>query len=259
MMHISEVVPSQNHLLASLPALPQQRLFPSLELCFLPLGRVLYEPGCAIDHVYFPVDSIISLLSLTVDGSSAETSIAGNEGVVGAGRLLGAGSSHDSATVHSAGSAFRLPISTVLTEFELHSDFMFLILRYMQTLMVQMAQTAVCNRHHRLEQQLCRWLLLSVDRLPSKDLLVTHKLISNLLGVRREGVTEAVGKLQKLGVIENSRGHIVVRDRERMEAMSCECYGVIKHETQRLYTVASNVVVKASSSFFSGQTLVARC
>jgi CRP-like cAMP-binding protein len=231
-------MPLENHLLASLPEQVRQRLLPFLELCPLPLGKVLYESGDHIQHVYFPTDSIVSLLYVTADGDSAEISVVGNDGVVGFALFTGGGSSITRAVVQSAGSAFRLATQHILAEFERHSELMALVLRYLQALMTQTAQTAVCNRHHSVDQQLCRWLLLSLDRLPSNELVMTQELIANMLGVRREGVTEAAGKLQRLGVIKYSRGHIKVLDRERLELLSCECYRVVKAETDRLVAVA---------------------
>ncbi len=226
-----------NHLLASLPAIVRQRLLPSLELCALPLGQVLYESGEPIRHVYFPIDSIVSLLYVTVEGNSAEISVVGNDGVVGVALFMGATSSHTRAVVQSAGSGYRLATQAVMLEFDRHTELMMLVLRYTQALMTQMAQTAVCNRHHSLEQQLCRWLLLAMDRLSSRELLMTQELIANMLGVRREGVTEAAGRLQRSGLIEYSRGHIRVLDRQRLEQLSCECYRVVKIETDRLLSV----------------------
>ncbi len=227
-------VPLENHLLASLPVLVRQRLLPRLEVCAMPLGTVLYESGEPIDHLYFPTNTIVSLLYVTVAGSSAEISVVGNEGVVGIARLLGGTSSHTRAVVQSAGSAYRISAQALMPEFERHTELMVMTLRYAQALMTQMAQTAVCSQHHSLEQQLCRWLLLSLDRLPSNELVMTQELISNMLGVRREGVTEAAGKLQRMGVIEYSGGQIRVLNRERLELLSCECYGVVKTETDRL-------------------------
>lgn len=232
----SGIDPLQNHLLASLPVLSRVRLFPLLELCSLPLGKELHKSGQHILHVYFPVDSIISLLSFTLEGNSAEVAVAGNEGAVGVGRFMGESNAHTSAVVHSAGHAYRIAAQAVVAEFDRHSELMVLMLRYIETQMTQMAQTAVCNRHHRLEQQLCRWLLLSLDRLPSMELNVTHESIANLLGVRREGITEAIGKLQRMSVIESSRGRIRVCDREQLEMLSCECYSVIRKETERLHS-----------------------
>ncbi|QRY77747.1 Crp/Fnr family transcriptional regulator [Pseudomonas sp. PDNC002] len=226
--------PTQNHLLAALPPEVQERLFPHLELQRLELGKVIYEPGDAMRYVFFPTDSIISLLYVMESGASAEISVVGNEGLVGIAVFMGGESTPSRAIVQSAGSVYRLAGQRMKDEFGRHGDMLQLMLRYTQALITQMAQTAVCNRHHSIDQQLCRWLLLSLDRLPSNQLTMTQELIANMLGVRREGVTEAAGKLQKLGVIEYSRGRITVLDRDHLEALSCECYAVVKTETDRL-------------------------
>jgi CRP-like cAMP-binding protein len=226
--------PQHNHLLAALPADVQQRLFPHLERVSLPLGKVLYESGDALRHVYFPTDSIVSLLYVMESGASAEISVVGNEGLIGVALFMGGESTPSRAIVQSAGEAYRLRGQLLKDEFNRHGVLLQLMLRYTQALLTQMAQTAVCNRHHSIDQQLCRWLLLSLDRLPSNQLTMTQELIANMLGVRREGVTDAAGKLQKLGVIEYSRGHITVLDRPALEALSCECYAVVKKETDRL-------------------------
>jgi CRP-like cAMP-binding protein len=226
--------PQDNHLLAALNSEIQARLFPHLELVSLPLGMVLYESGDAMRHVYFPTDSIISLLYVMENGASAEISVVGNEGLVGVALFMGGESTPSRAIVQSAGSAYRLLGQRLKDEFNRHGNLLLLMLRYTQALITQMAQTAVCNRHHSVDQQLCRWLLLSLDRLPDNRLTMTQELIANMLGVRREGVTEAAGKLQKLGVIEYSRGHITVLDRPGLEKLSCECYAVVKKETDRL-------------------------
>lgn len=226
--------PSQNHLLAVLPPDVQARMFPHLELVPLPLGKVLYEPGMVMRHVYFPIDSIVSLLYVMESGASAEISVVGNEGLIGLALFMGGESTPSRALVQSGGSAYRMLGQRVVDEFDRHGEFLHLLLRYTQALITQMAQTAVCNRHHTVDQQLCRWLLLSLDRLPSNHLVMTQELIANMLGVRREGVTAAAGKLQKLGVIDYSRGHIVVLDRERLEELCCECYAVVRSETDRL-------------------------
>ncbi len=227
-------LPRQNHLLAALPDEVQQRLFPSLELVPLPLGKVLYESGGALQHVYFPTNAIVSLLYVMENGASAEISVVGNEGLIGVAVFMGGESTPSRAIVQSAGHAFRLPGQRMRDEFSRHGALLQLMLRYTQALITQMAQTAVCNRHHSVDQQLCRWLLLSLDRLPGNQLTMTQELIANMLGVRREGVTEAAGKLQRLGVIEYSRGHITVLDRPKLEHLSCECYAVVKRETDRL-------------------------
>lgn len=226
--------PLQNHLLAALPAEVQQRLFAELELVSLPLGKSIYESGDVLRHVYFPTDSIVSLLYVMESGASAEISVVGNEGLLGVALFMGGESTPSRAIVQSAGHAYRLLGQRVKDEFNRHGDLLQIMLRYTQALITQMAQTAVCNRHHSIDQQLCRWLLLSLDRLPSNRLVMTQELIANMLGVRREGVTESAGKLQKLGVIEYSRGLITVLDRAKLEGLSCECYAVVKKETDRL-------------------------
>ncbi|RKQ61450.1 CRP-like cAMP-binding protein [Vogesella indigofera] len=233
------ITPQQNHLLGALPAEVLERLLPHFELIELPLGKVMYESGDALRHVFFPTDAIVSLLYVMESGSSAEISVVGNEGMVGIAVFMGGESTPSRAIVQSAGYAFRLSGSHFKNEVNRHAELLQLMLRYTQALITQMAQTAVCNRHHSIDQQLCRWLLLSLDRLPSNQLTMTQELIANMLGVRREGVTDAAGKLQKLGVIEYSRGHITVLDRPQLEQLCCECYAVVKKETDRLlpYTV----------------------
>ncbi|MDR6713750.1 CRP-like cAMP-binding protein [Pseudomonas hunanensis] len=226
--------PRHNHLLAALPAQAFDRLQGDLELVTLPLGKALYESGDTLRHVYFPTDSIISLLYVMENGASAEISVVGNEGLVGIAVFMGGESTPSRAIVQSAGHAYRLPGQRLKDEFNRHGELLLLMLRYTQALITQMAQTAVCNRHHSIDQQLCRWLLLSLDRLQSDQLRMTQELIANMLGVRREGVTDAAGKLQRLGVIEYSRGHIKVLDRARLETLSCECYEVVRKETERL-------------------------
>ncbi|HIE0137489.1 TPA: Crp/Fnr family transcriptional regulator [Pseudomonas aeruginosa] len=230
----NDVSPLQNHLLAALTQEIQERLIPHLERVTLPLGKVLYESGDALRHVYFPTDAIVSLLYVMEDGASAEISVVGNEGLIGVAVFMGGESTPSRAIVQSAGHAYRLPGQKLKDEFNRHGEMLQLMLRYTQALITQMAQTAVCNRHHSIDQQLCRWLLLSLDRLPSNQLSMTQELIANMLRVRREGVTEAAGKLQKLGVIKYSRGHITVLDRPQLEALCCECYAVVKRETDRL-------------------------
>jgi CRP-like cAMP-binding protein len=239
MFHMPE--PQQNHLLAALSADVRGRIFPHLELVSLSLAEAVYEAGDAMRHIYFPTDSIVSLLYVMADGEAAEISIVGNEGLVGVAMYLGGESTSSRAVVQSAGSAYRLPRAVLKTEFNRHGELLILMLRYTQCLVTQMAQTAACNRHHSVDQQLCRWLLLSLDRLPGNTLTMTQELIANMLGVRREGVTEAARKLQKLGVIEYARGRITVIDRARLEELSCECYAVVKKETNRLmpYSVAA--------------------
>jgi CRP-like cAMP-binding protein len=226
--------PEQNHLLAALPPAERERIFPHLQLIDMPLGKVLYESGDALRHVYFPTNSIVSLLYVMEDGASAEISVVGNEGLVGVALFMGGETTPSRAIVQSAGSAYRLVGQRLKEEFHRHGGLQILLLRYTQALLTQMAQTAVCNRHHSVDQQLCRWLLLSLDRLDANQLTMTQELIANMLGVRREGVTEAAGKLQKLGVIRYSRGQITVLDRTRLEGLCCECYAVVKRETDRL-------------------------
>jgi CRP-like cAMP-binding protein len=226
--------PQQNHLLAALSAAERERLYPHLQLVSMPLGKVLYESGDLLRHVYFPTDSIISLLYVMADGASAEISVVGNEGLIGIALFMGGETTPSRAVVQSAGSAYRLMGQYLKEEFRRNSGMQLLLLRYTQALITQMAQTAVCNRHHSVDQQLCRWLLLSLDRLSSNTLTMTQELIANMLGVRREGVTEAAGKLQELGVIRYARGRITVLDRPRLEQLCCECYAVVKKETDRL-------------------------
>ncbi|TCO74478.1 Crp/Fnr family transcriptional regulator [Chromatocurvus halotolerans] len=226
--------PEQNHLLAALSVDIQERLFPYLEHVPIPLGKVMYEAGDRMRHVYFPTDSIVSLLYVMESGSSAEISVVGNEGIVGISLFMGGESTSSRAVVQSGGSAYRLLGQRLVDEFHRHGELMTLLLRYTQALITQMAQTAVCNRHHSIDQQLCRWLLLSLDRLSSDELTMTQELIANMLGVRREGVTDAAGKLQKKGVIEYRRGKIKVLDRPELERLSCECYSVVKRESDRL-------------------------
>ena len=231
---IKRPAPEQNHLLNALSDEVRARVYPELELVTLELGKVLYESGDAMRHVYFPVDAIISLLYVMEDGASAEISVVGNEGLVGVALFMGGESTPSRGIVQSAGSAYRLLGRKLKDEFNRLGELLVLMLRYTQALITQMAQTAVCNRHHSIDQQLCRWLLLSLDRLPDNRLTMTQELIANMLGVRREGVTDAAGKLQKLGVIEYSRGHITVLDRPQLEALTCECYAVVKRESDRL-------------------------
>ena len=226
--------PQDNYLLAALPALEQQRLFPHLELVPMPLGKALYESGDTLRHVYFPTDCIVSLLYVLADGASAEISVVGNEGMIGIALFMGGETTPSRAIVQSAGFAYRLAGQLLKDEFHRRGEVQVLLLRYTQALITQMAQTAVCNRHHSVDQQLCRWLLLSLDRLSSNQLIMTQELIANMLGVRREGVTEAAGRLEKLGVIRYSRGRITVLDRPQLEQLCCECYAVVKAESDRL-------------------------
>ena len=230
------IVPTarQNHLLVALPASDYERVAPKLELIPMELGDVLYESGDTLRYVYFPVTCIISLLYVMEDGASAEIAVVGNEGILGISLFMGGNTTPSRAIVQSAGHAYRLKADLLKNEFERYGPTMHLLLRYTQALITQMAQTAVCNRHHSVDQQLCRWLLLSLDRLESNELSMTQELIANMLGVRREGVTEAAGKLQHAGVIHYSRGRITVLDRPSLEARSCECYQVVKTEFDRL-------------------------
>jgi len=226
--------PRTNHLLAALPQAEWLRLQPLLEWVDLPLGQVLYESGRTLSHVYFPSTAIISLLYVMENGASAEIAVVGNEGLVGISIFMGGGSTPSRAVVQSAGSGWRLRAQDVRDEFNHSGPVMHVLLRYTQALITQMAQTAVCNRHHTLDQQLCRWLLLSLDRLDGNELVMTQELIANMLGVRREGVTDGALKLQKLGLIRYARGHITVLDRPGLEARTCECYAVVKKEYDRL-------------------------
>jgi CRP-like cAMP-binding protein len=226
--------PRQNRLLAALPAPDYARLEPHLKLVQMPLGTVLYESGILLNHVYFPTTSIVSLLYVMADGASAEIAVVGNEGVIGVSLFMGGETTPSRAVVQSAGHAYRLSGQLLKEEFTRAGAMQHLLLRYTQALITQMAQTAVCNRHHSLDQQLCRWLLLSLDRLASNELAMTQELIANMLGVRREGVTEAAGRLQNAGLIEYRRGHITVIDREGLEARTCERYAVVKKESDRL-------------------------
>jgi CRP-like cAMP-binding protein len=230
----SPQTPKQNHLLAALPAEDYARLQPDLELIAMPLGWVLYESGGHMSHLYFPTTSIVSLLYVMASGASAEIAVAGNEGLVGISLFMGGESTPSRAVVQSGGNGYRLKENALKREFETGGHLQHLALRYTQALATQMAQTAVCNRHHSVDQQLCRWLLLSLDRLQSSELVMTQELIANMLGVRREGVTEAAGKLQKEGMIRYSRGHISVLSRPKLEARVCECYAVVKTEYDRL-------------------------
>ncbi|MCE4556846.1 Crp/Fnr family transcriptional regulator [Roseateles cellulosilyticus] len=226
--------PRSNRLLAALPPDEWTRWFGQLESVPLQLGQVLYESGRPQSHVYFPTTAIVSLLYVLEDGGSAEIAVVGFEGVVGVSLFMGGETTPSRAVVQSAGGCFRLSAAAIKGEFNRYGVGMHLLLRYTQALLTQMSQTAVCNRHHLLEQQLCRWLLLSLDRIDGDELVITQELIANMLGVRREGVTEAALKLQKLGLIEYSRGRITVVDRPGLEQRSCECYGVVKEEYERL-------------------------
>jgi CRP-like cAMP-binding protein len=224
----------ENHLIGTLSKADYQRWLPSLEEVQLSLGQVLYESGTVLSHIYFPTTAIISLLYVMENGASAEIAVVGNEGLVGVSLFMGGESTPSRAVVQSAGKGFRLKAQIMKNEFNRAGPVLHLFLRYTQALITQMAQTAVCNRHHSLDQQLCRWLLLSLDRLQGDELVMTQELIANMLGVRREGVTEAALKLQKAGLIRYSRGHITVLDRVGLEQRSCECYAVVKKEYDRL-------------------------
>ena len=226
--------PRDNHLLAALPTAEFARLAPHLELVSMPLGEVLYESGQQLRHVYFPTTSIVSLLYMLEGGASAEIAIVGNEGILGISLFMGGETTPSRAVVQSAGHGYRLKAELLKREFGRAGPVMNMLLRYTQALITQMAQTAVCNRHHSIEQQLCRWLLLSLDRLSSLELRMTQELIANMLGVRREGVTEAAGNLRRAGAIRYSRGHITVLDRAHLERDVCECYAVVKREFDRL-------------------------
>ena len=226
--------PKTNQLLAALPPAEWLRWQPQLELVDMPLGQVLYESGSTLSHVYFPTTAIVSLLYVMENGASAEIAVVGHEGIVGISLFMGGESTPSRAVVQSAGQGLRLEAQTIKDEFNRSGAVMHLLLRYTQALITQMAQTAVCNRHHSLDQQLCRWLLLSLDRLPGNDLVMTQELIANMLGVRREGVTEGAGKLQEAGLIRYARGRITVLDRPGLERRTCECYGVVKKEYDRL-------------------------
>ena len=233
-MPVPATSPAQNYLLAALPEADYARLLPDLEPIVMPLGWVVYESGGHMGYVYFPTTSIVSLLYVTENGASAEIAIAGNEGLVGIALFMGGESTPSRAVVQSAGAGFRLKAAMLKREFARGGALQHLALRYTQALITQMSQTAVCNRHHTVDQQLCRWLLLSRDRLPNDQLKMTQELIANMLGVRREGVTEAAGHLQAAGLIHYSRGNITILDRAGLEKRVCECYSVVKREFDRL-------------------------
>jgi CRP-like cAMP-binding protein len=227
-------LPQQNRILGALPSAERERLFPHLQLVELPLGKVLYEPGGRLRHVYFPTDAIVSFLYVMENGASAEIAVVGNDGAIGVAIFMGGETTTNRAVVQSAGSAYRLTGARLKREFNRHGQLLQVLLRYTRALLTQMSQTAVCNRHHSVDQLLSRWLLLSLDRLNSNEVSMTQELIANMLGVRREGVNEAAGKLQKIGAIRYSRGKITVLDRPLVERHACECYAVVKHETDRL-------------------------
>ncbi len=232
--------PEENLLLSSLTCAARERIYPHLRLINLAAGCVLYESGSPVRQIYFPTDSIVALLYALENGASAEIALVGNDGAIGISMFMGGESTTTRAVVQSAGSAYRLTSTRLNREFERHGELMQILLRYTQSLITQMAQTAVCNRHHSVDQQLCRWLLLSLDRLSSNQLVMTHELIATMLGVRREGISDAAGKLQKQGVIRYSRGRISVLSRTRLEALSCECYSAVKKETDRLRALAGS-------------------
>ena len=226
--------PGENHLLAALSPAERERLYPRLRLVSMPLGKVLYESGSELRHVYFPTTSIVSLLYVMIDGASAEIAVVSNDGILGVALFMGGETMPNRAVVQSAGHAYRLQGALLKQEFNRSGELQHLLLRYTQALLTQMAQTAVCNRYHSLDQQFCRWLLLSLDRLPADELVMTQELIANMLGVRREGVTEAAGNVQRAGLIAYQRGRITVLDRAGLEARTCECYAVVKKEIDRL-------------------------
>ncbi len=226
--------PKQNHLLAALPAGEFERLADHLQLVPMPLGEILYEPGGQLQYAYFPTTAIVSLHYVTESGASAEIAGVGNEGVVGISLFMGGQTTPSSAVVQTAGHAYRLARHLLKQEFDRAGPVLQLLLRYTQALITQMTQTAVCNRHHSVEQQLCRWLLMTLDRVPSGQLVMTQELVARMLGVRREGITEAAGKLQHAGLIRYRRGHIAVLERSGLEARTCECYAVVKAELGRL-------------------------
>jgi CRP-like cAMP-binding protein len=230
----SQPGPNQNHLLAALPPQDYIRLLPSLELVKLPLGEMIYEPGRHMHYAYFPTTSIVSLHYVTESGASAETAGVGNEGVVGVTIFMGGHTTSSSAVVQTAGHAYRLEAALLKKEFSRGEFMQGLLLRYTQALMTQMSQSAACNRHHSVEQRLCRWLLLTLDRCASNELVMTQELVASMLGVRREGITEAAGNLQRAGFISSRRGHISVVERTGLEAAACECYAVVKKEMGRL-------------------------
>jgi CRP-like cAMP-binding protein len=231
---LASAQPEQNQILSALTATARQRLFPHLKPVPMSLGTVLCDSGAAPRYIYFPIDCIVSLLHVLESGASAEIAVVGNEGAIGISLFMGGENTPSRAIVQSPGLAYRLSATRIKTEFRRHGQMLHLLLRYTQALIAQMAQTAVCNRHHSVNQQLCRWLLLSLDRVSSNELSMTQELIANMLGVRREGVTAAAGRLQKLGVIRYYRGEIIVLDRRKLEALSCECYAAVKRETDRL-------------------------
>lgn len=226
--------PRQNGLLAALPAADYERMLAHMKLVPLPIGKVLYESGSRLQHCYFPVSGVVSLLYTMQNGATAEVAVIGNEGCLGVAILLGGRSTPSQGVVQIAGAAYRIASATILDEFQRGGPLQLLLLRYVQALMTQMTQTAVCNRHHTVEQQLCRWLLLSLDRVPTDRVDMTQELISSMLGVRRSGVTQAARKLKEAGLIVYERGRIIIHDRAKLATHACECYAVVKKETDRL-------------------------
>lgn len=243
--------PKQNQLLAALTVEIYDHIFPHLELVAMPLGEVLYESGGQLQHVYFPITAIVSLHYILENGATAEIAGVGNEGVLGTALFMGGNTTTSRAAVYTGGHGYRLNARLMMEEFNRAGLMMRLMLRYTQALMTQMSQTAVCNRHHSVEQQLCRWLLLTLDRLPSNELTMTQELIASMLGVRREGITETAGNLQRLGLISYRRGHITVLDRSGLESHACECYLVVKKEFHRLLSDASAANKLATSNRFT--------
>jgi len=238
--------PKNNNLLNALSSEEYERILPYMELVEMPLGSVIYESGEILHYIYFPMDCIVSLLYVMENGSSAEIAVVGYEGVVGIALFMGGQTMPNRAVIQSAGYSYRIRQDRFMQEFNRHGTILFMMLRYTQALFTQMAQTAVCNRHHSIDQQLCRWLLLSLDRLPSNELVMTQELIANMLGVRREGVTEAAGRLRQAGLIQYNRGHIIVLNRKGLEARSCECYQVVKSEFDRLLPFATRPCVSTT-------------
>jgi CRP-like cAMP-binding protein len=238
---VASMTPNQNHLLAALPAEILERISPHLELIPMPLGQVLYESGGQLQHVYFPTTAIVSMHYVLENGASTEIAGVGNEGVLGISLFMGGNTTPGLATVQTAGYGYRLKGRLMMEEFNRAGPMMRLMLRYTQALITQISQTAVCNRYHSIEQQLCRWLLLTIDRLPSHELTMTQELIAGMLGVRREGITEAAGNLQRAGLISYRRGHITALDRSGLESRACECYNVVKKEFHRLLCDAGSM------------------
>lgn len=237
----TDPLPHSNRILAKLPAQERERLIPHLEPVSLPLGGVLFEPGQTLHHIHFPTNGIVSLLYVLENGASAEIALVGNEGAIGLSVFLGSQTSPSRAIVQSVGFAYRLTARNLRRELDHHGQMLPVLLRYTQSLIAQMAQTAVCNRHHSVSQQLCRWLLMSLDRIASNQLDMTQELIANMLGVRREGVTQAAGRLQKAGAIRYQHGRITVLDRAKIEHLCCECYAAVNRQADQLFPVVLNV------------------